>query len=259
MKIGLKLWSTNTFYIPAAKELHKRQIYGYIELFVEPNTTRNVIEEWANLGIPLVFHAPHSYCGFNFALQSFEDKNRALLAQINDHIQIVRPEKIIFHSGSVGNIEEVYRQLRLFVREFKDVFSLAAIENKPAIGLKGESLVGSNRQEIAALLKEGQCGFCLDVGHAIAAAAYYNVNCYEFLEGFLELNPAIIHISDGDVGSIHDSHLHLGCGNFDFPKILSLLKKCTPGFVTIETNKDSKENLNDFEQDAVFLGKLKSL
>ena len=55
------------------------------------------------------------------------------------------------------------------------------------------------------------------------------------------------HISDGDSKSTIDKHLNIGKGNFDFKSIFQLIPETA--FMSVETYKASKENLDDFVED----------
>ena len=64
------------------------------------------------------------------------------------------------------------------------------------------------------------------------------------------LKPDVFHISDAFLNHEKDEHLHVGDGEFDFRKIFSI---CNAPHITIETNKDSKVSLSDFEKDVRLL------
>ncbi len=42
MKYGLKLWSTNDYYISEAIRLYKEGFYNYIELFIVPDSLKYI-------------------------------------------------------------------------------------------------------------------------------------------------------------------------------------------------------------------------
>ena len=160
---------------------------------------------------------------------------------------------IIFHGGIDGNIEETARQLASFNEP------RALIENKPFVALPnkmgGEFCRGYNINEIEIVMNAANCGFCLDFGHAICAANSQNIDVYEYCQKFLKLNPNMYHLTDlDDISSPYDSHLHLGKGQLDFDKILLMI--ADNKFVTFETNKNSKENLDDFIEDMKWLNNI---
>ena len=64
----------------------------------------------------------------------------------------------------------------------------------------------------------------------------------------MQFEPNMFHLTDlEDITSPYDSHLHLGTGELDLNKILSMIPP--KSIITFETNKNSKENLSDFEED----------
>ena len=157
---------------------------------------------------------------------------------------------IIFHGGIEGNIEETARQLA----NFKEPRAL--IENKPLMGLPGDlgSLPcrGYSIEEITKVIEIAGCGFCFDFGHCICSANAQNRDVYEYCSEFIDyLKPAMYHLTDfRDITSIYDSHLHLGNGQLALDKIIQMIPENK--FVTLETEKNSKENLNDFINDCKF-------
>lgn len=74
---------------------------------------------------------------------------------------------ILVHSGIEGNIDETIRQLKLI-----HFYQKMLIENKPFVApLKDNRICrGATIEEITKVIKEIDCGFCLDVGHAICTA-----------------------------------------------------------------------------------------
>ena len=244
IRVGLKLWSTNIEYIPLLEALRRKGSFEYIELFVVPGSL-DVLAQWAEIKGPYVLHAPHSYAGLNMALPQ-EAENRRLLEEVSRYSRALSPEAIIFHSGTVGDWQEAVRQFLFFRNDFLEVFDQALLENKPQLGLKGEHCVGASPLEIKNILSATGMGFCLDFGHAVSYAASVKADWREVISDFLLMQPALFHVCDGQY-SIKDGHLHLGDGEFDLPWIISQIP---PGSrVTLETPKNSKEDLSDFVRD----------
>ena len=61
------------------------------------------------------------------------------------------------------------------------------------------------------------------------------------------------HLSDIESTSEMDQHLNYGQGNLDFEKLMEIIVKNPQ--ITVETNKKSKDNLDDFILDVEFLRK----
>ncbi len=250
-KLGLKLWSSNSFYIKPATDLYRDGIFDYVELFVVPGSTNACLKKWEKVKFPLLLHAPHSYMGLNFSLLEYEPQSRALLKEVEDFRIALNPRYIIFHPGIEGALEESIRQINVLKNEYQKLFDISLIENKPKIGLKDEICVGASPEEIGKVLKETGLGFCLDIGHVICYAAWKKSDWEKIVEDFIKLSPKMFHLSDGDIDSRTDRHCHFGEGNFDLSRIVELLP--SGAYVTIETEKNSKNDLNDFKSDALFL------
>lgn len=254
LNLGLKLYSTNLFYIPKAASLYAEGVFQYIELYVEPGTTVEQLPAWERLDIPMVLHAPHSLSGLNLSLKESEADNRQLISQVETFHRALHPRWVIFHSGTNGTVDETIRQLKMFKSDFPTVFEGAVVENKPRKGLKGEYCIGASPEELERIILETGLGFCLDFGHAICHAATAGENDMRIIDRFVRLKPALFHISDGYVTSERDSHLHFGDGDF---RIDALLGKMPPGsWLSIETQKDESLDLEDFRKDMQFLEKL---
>lgn len=243
MKLGLKLWSINTdFYYKEAKKLYNQGYFDYIELYIVPNTT-DTIAKWKKLNIPFILHAPHFMHKINLANKEKFEYNKKIYEQVELFRQKLNTEYTIIHAGMNGTTEETIRQLKLI----KPVNFL--IENKPYIPpLKPEyKCLGSTINEIQNILNELDCGFCLDIGHALCTANSLGIEPYAYLVDFQRLSPLMYHLSDGDIQSPLDQHLHFGEGNYDIKKIFSIINPHAN--VSIETKKNTKENLDDFIED----------
>lgn len=250
MRIGLKLWSTNTGnYLACARELFARGVYDYIELYAVPGSLC-ALEQWAALDIPYIIHAPHSASGVNLADKQKRASNLERYGEVKAFADALKARHIIFHGGVDGSTEELICQLSGLGEP------RALLENKPVRPLpqltNAKACRGCTVDEIRKVMQQTGCGFCLDFGHAAAAANSLGIDPYAHMEAFLKLRPAMFHLSDlEDIRSEFDSHMHLGAGHLDIPRIAALLPQ--DAIISIETEKDSAENLNDFEKDAQWL------
>lgn len=250
-KLGLKLWSINENYIKQAIRLYEEGIYSYIELYVVPGSFDNYINLWKSLKIPFSLHAPHYMNDMNLADKSNLAKNLELTAEVQKFADELNAEYIIFHPGMEGGIEETARQLNII----ND--SRIFIENKPYIAPLKQNFIcnGSSPEEINYILNNTNVKFCLDIGHAICAANSYEKNPFDFLNEFINLNPAMYHLSDGEMDSKIDKHFNFGRGNFDIEKILNFLPENAR--ITLETNKNPEKFLEDFVEDIQYITKYK--
>lgn len=251
-QIGLKLWSSNTgAYRKEALRLYDEGLYDYIELYVVPDTPAT-LSQWKELKhVPFIIHNPHFKHGFNLAKAENKSYNLSIYSQSRQFADELNARYLIFHGGIDGSAEECARQLASLREE------RALIENKPFIALPnrmgGSFCRGATRGELQMIMSVAQCGFCFDIGHAICSANSQRREPYAFLRALLELKPSMFHLSDvKDMASPYDAHPHLGTGKLD---IARLKREIFPdnALISIETDKDSKEDLNDFTRDVNFL------
>lgn len=252
-KLGLKLWSINIGnYLKEALKLYENGVFDYIELYVVPETT-DYLKKWKTLKIPFLIHCPHFAHGFNLAKQEKQESNRKIFEDVQKYADELNVSYIVVHGGIDGDIRETAIQMSLLNEP------RALIENKPFVALPnrmgGEFCRGYNIDEIKLVQETSGCGFCLDFGHAICAANSLGVNVYNYIDKFLGLNPQMFHLTDiEDITSPYDSHPHLGTGQLDIKRILSLIPDNK--HITLETVKNSKDNIDDFIDDTIYIKNL---
>jgi deoxyribonuclease-4 len=244
-KYGLKLWSTNECYLNSAVKLYQSGVYDYIELFVEPGCFSSHIRLWAELEVPYIIHAPHFDKGVNLASRACLENNLICAEETIKFADRLKAETIIFHPGIEGDIEETVRQLKQIADP------RIVIENKPRYGHNDMVCVGSSPEEIEFVMTAAKVGFCLDVSHAICAANACKTAPMPYLEKFLALQPRMFHLTDGDFAGIHDRHDHFGRGDYDIGEILRLLPR--QSVITVETDKEYPDLLDDFAEDVAYL------
>lgn len=242
VKYGLKLWSTNEGYIPQAKRLYEQRVYDYIELYVLPGSYDRYIKMWQALDIPIIIHCTHFMHGFNLANEEKLQNNLRIFAEVKSFCDELKSKCIIFHPGMKGTLESAIEQTKLM----KDERLL--VENKPYISMYGDRCRGSSYEELEAIITSCKVGFCLDIPHAINAAFHLKEDIYKYIEKMLRLSPKILHISDGNVKAIHDEHLNIGEGDYDFTKIKKIISLSDADYVTLETRKSNME-FTDFVED----------
>jgi len=250
MHLGLKLWSTNDFYIAEAERLYADGVFAYIELFTVPESF-NFIERWKRLDIPFVIHAPHSLAGFNPADIQRREENLRIMPLVDAYRYALNPKYIIFHPGLNGCVHEAVLQFNSIFDEYHEIQKIALLENKPARGLNNEECVGSIPEQITVMLNSTNMRFCLDVGHAICSAKSIGIEPFSMIDDFLKLNPVLFHLSDGFLNSEMDAHHNYGRGDYPISEILASLPDAS--MITIETEKNDLSSLDDFAQDARFL------
>ncbi len=247
-KLGLKLWSINESYAKIVEDVYNQEPFDFIELYALPNTYNENINYWTQITKNITFkiHAPHFMHGVNFSDKNSCDNNFKLIEDAFKFADSLDADTIIFHPGIAGD----YKESAIQMSHIKD--SRAFIENKPyklEVG-KGSILketdrsVGAKYSDIEYILENTSLNFCLDIGHSIATSNALDLDVYEELNRFNKLTPKHYHLSDGDMNSDIDSHYNIGEGNYDFKKLFEIINKDTP--ITIESNKTSSKNLDDF-------------
>ncbi len=239
---GLKLWSDNEKYISQAEKLYERKIYDYIELYIVPGTYDRYVKIWRKLGIPIIIHCMHFLHGFNLAGKNKCKKNIEMFSEAQAFCDKLNGKYIIFHPGVEGKIEESIRQINLL----NDKRLL--VENKPYVSMINDYCRGSSYEEINKILNSCDIGFCLDISHAFNMAYHIKQDKFKYAKKMLSLSPKVIHICDGKLSAIHDKHLHIGQGEYDFIKIKKIVSFSKAELLTIETCKNS-DKLTDFVED----------
>lgn len=250
-QIGLKIWSTNEGYIPDIIKYYHEQLYDYIELYIVPGTYERYSDIWSGINIPYVVHAAHSLGGLNPSKKEMRSINIKTFKEVKLFADKLKTGTIICHPGMEGYIDETVSQFR----EFND--DRIIVENKPHKGIDGVSkCIGSTPEEIKYIIGETSVGFCLDLGHAICAANSLHKDPYELIKEFIKIHPRIFHVSDGDIKSEIDLHLHFEKGNYDLKKILEFVQNGSK--LTIETVKDFEDNLSDIINDVRLIKRILS-
>lgn len=243
-KYGLKIWSVNIDnYFKEAQRLSKKGLLDYIELYYVPDTY-HTFDIWKFLDVPYVIHAPHYAHGINLADSKKKKFNNKIFQQVFKFADKLNSNNIIVHCGVNGSKEEIVMQLN----QMND--SRILVENLPACVHDPEDIkffLGITPDEIGFILKNTDLGFVLDIGHAIATANSINLNHWNLIDDFLNLNPVMYHLSDADIDTSYDDHLNIGDGNLDFNKLKTMLVNGKN--ISIETQKKSEINLSDYVTD----------
>jgi len=245
IKFGLKVWSTNLQLIPVIKNHLENYKLDYIEIFSVPDTFHDTAEKWSEVETQFVIHAAHSMTGLNFAKHEMELRNKELSIEAYKFADILKADKVIFHPGSDGDIEETIRQMKIISDD------RMIIENKPLKGINDEVCIGSTPPEIKYIMDKLDIGFCLDFGHAIASANSHGVESIEMIDNFIKLEPVMFHLTDGDYSSEIDLHEPIGKGNFPLNKIFSLIPD--GAFVTDEARRENFASIDEYLTDLNFI------
>lgn len=237
-KFGFKIYSTNLYNAPnlikECSEYASSAPDVFIELMVVPDSTMADIKRIKKqIGdIEVRIHAPHDGMGFDPANRELQQKNQSLVAFAQKAADMFKSKTIVVHAGlghAQQHIDETVRQFKLF----ND--SRIVVENLPYLDYGKIPMHGSTAEDISYIMQESGCGFCLDFSHAVCSAFSLNVNIDEFLKKFINLNPTVYHMCDGDITQVNDLHLHFRKGNFPLSHFLNDFTD-KDAYITIETS-----------------------
>lgn len=249
-KLGLKAWSTNLPLIPEAIMAFRKGTLDFVEVYCVPGSANETMTPWAQSKLPITVHAPHSMGGLNFSLSEKEKSNRLLAEESLRFADAVGSGSVIFHPGTQGSIEETIRQIR-FIYDPRMV-----IENKPLKGIDGSICVGSTVSEIMHILDELKLRFCLDFGHAVAAANSLGMEPLQLVKSFVGLEPSFFHMTDGDLGSELDRHDGYGKGTFPLKLFSQLIPDAA--FVTDEASRMHPNSVSEYLIDREYIEKVEA-
>ncbi len=246
IKIGLKLFSTNTHRIDEAQALFDQAGCDYIELYAIPGSFSSCFEKWRMVTAPFVVHAAHFGHGINLANPENVLQNKQNFEDAQRFADSLAADLIIVHGGNGGTLQETVRQLR----EIDD--ERIAIENKPKLGLNGKTCIGWAPEHFDEFLEAGVLHhMALDFVHSVCAANSEGVDPIVWTENFLRFSPDIFHLVDGDGVSETDHHLNLGQGKLPIRRFLAMVPQ--NGRVTLETPRRDENGLRDFIDDVAYI------
>jgi deoxyribonuclease-4 len=234
MELGLKLWSSNTHLLEEASLLVEEKVVAFIEVSVVPGTDPS---PFADTHVPYVVHAATERHGVDIGNPLVHAPTRRALEESIRWADILGAEIIILHPGS-GDLGESLA----FLRDLRD--DRLCIENMPRAGLGGETLTGATREELTALLGN-RFRFCLDLNHAVKAAASEGAEYHAYIRDLLTLTPVIFHLADGHTGVPTDEHLPIGSGDYDIGFMVRCVAESPAPRVTLETPRTMMGSLDE--------------
>jgi endonuclease IV len=233
MKIGVKIFPDR---MPVVSEYAK--FADFIEVLASKDLKLSSLKKHK---IPFTIHATHSWWNVNPADPALEKHNLEQVKLAQKAADIAKSDIIILHPGWIQNKKCSIENAVNFFKKLNDPRIIA--EN-----LCKKSSVTSSVEGMK-LFKENKIDFCMDFGHAIAAAYQYKKNYKRYIRQFMKLKPIYFHISDGKVKSPLDSHMDLGDGDYD----INFLKKLINKSVALETSH--KSSIEKYKQQINFLKK----
>lgn len=229
MMLGAKVYSTDVDKLDLVNNLWCNELIDYLEIKIKPNTLENLVS-FSNLGIDKIFHAATADDGFNLSNAPLMKNMLYLDEFVFPWVDECDTYDIIVHAGIGGTIKQACEQIR-HMRDPGRSYN-PIIENSPPRDNNRLECVGVLPKEMPLLFKPSSA-FCLDVGHAIAAANYHGKFHDEYLRSFLEFDPEYIHLHDGYYVEARDRHLNIGQGDYPIDEIVKMLPE--DAWITVET------------------------
>lgn len=243
IRFGIKLWTINEDSFQACENLLKNQTFDYIELYIVPN--RYNLDSLSRFSkYEVILHAPSFNHKFNIANKNniFHDA----IKSIQKVSEIVNSTHTIFHPGvKVDKTKQDYLEVVIDnIKEIQELGIEVIIENVPVLALDGTTkLVASSFEDFKLITEKTGALKCIDIAHTVASANFFKIDPMSYIKIFLELEPYMVHICDGDYNALTDKHLNINTGTFPLIDVLKLLPRDI--YVSLETPKSDYLKLTD--------------
>lgn len=239
MKLAIKIWSRNINLVEEINKAYKEGLIAFIEVYAVPGTYDSSIKALKLLKPKVVIHNPHSGSGFNIADSRLLNRNINTFKEVKKFADTLNADHIIVHAGEHGKIKDAL----LCLKRLND--DRIIIENMPKITLENLNCIGYDKDTLEPFLDIAK-GMCLDFSHACKAACAMKRSYKELIEGLMQLNPIMFHLSDGFDNNPKDEHMNIGEGNLDIKYFLSIAGEKALTLETLRANNQSlKEDINN--------------
>jgi len=238
MKVGVKVFE-------ASRELEMIIEKGrpdFIEVMAIEGKDYSKFREY---GLPVTVHCEHSRFGVNFSDPLLDDRNRKAVDFAMSVAEMLDSGFIVLHPGYIDTHACNPQTTTSLLRSVYD--ARMVIENMPYYVFQGRDMMntGVSPEEMMDMLRATKMGFCLDVGHAAAAAFGFGRDYVDFIRQFMKMKPDYFHFSDSIIKSHTEKHMHLGEGDLDLVKLKNMLPR--DAWVVIETPVDVAGRLKDIK------------
>ncbi|MHA2300110.1 MAG: GNAT family N-acetyltransferase [Candidatus Thorarchaeota archaeon] len=248
--IGVKIFTTNHEAFRKLREFHDKRIIDFVELYVVPGVVDT--ESLDNLkGIPIILHAPNYNHDFNLRdeNQVYEESMKTL-ETVSEYLH---EKTVIFHPGLESGKDDI-KYVIAKINELKTEFDII-LENMPRRPIRGKrNIIGAHIDDFNMIVENTGCKVCIDIGHTICSANYFQRDALQYLQTFFNLHPYMFHIGDGEYSSQSDVHKPLLEGDFPLHEIITMIPLNSR--ITLETPKSDFTLLSE---DLDNLQKLKNL
>ena len=150
------------------------------------------------LGIRLSIHAPY-WINLNSAEKEKIEKSKERILKCCEIGTYLGATAVVFHPGYYGtNKEKAYENIRDRIIELQNEIKNKKYTPKLAPETSGKVNVFGSAEEIAKLVKDTKCSFCIDFAHILARDKSYNFK--EVLKKFEKHDKLHIHFSGIEYG-----------------------------------------------------------
>ncbi len=243
IRFGIKLWTINEESFQACENLLESKTFDYLELYIVPNEyDLDSLSRFSKYDI--ILHAPSFNHKFNII-----NKNNIFHNAIKSIIEVsevVRSTHTIFHPGvKIKKTNQNYLEVVINnIQEIQEQGVEVILENVPALALDGTTeLIASRFKDFKFIIEKTKALVCIDIAHTVASANKFKIDPLSYIKNFLELEPYMVHICDGDYNAITDKHLSISKGSFPLTNILQLLPRDV--HISLETPKVDFKKLKD--------------
>jgi endonuclease IV len=234
MNIGVKLFGDDRSFFDKFKD-H----VDFFEVMAFPRCHYDFLRD---CDLPFVVHNSMFAQGVNLANPERNELNVASLKHSIDVADRINAKYIIVHPEVEEHVKCDIENTADLIKEFND--KRIIVENMSL--MYKQYLHYLNRPEqMKDFKKSSKINFCLDFAHASESASALNQEVIPFVNKFISLNPVHFHLSDADLNSLSDLHLHLRHGNLmlnEFKKMIA-----SKAFVTLEVDHVPGKVLQDIK------------
>ncbi len=190
----------------------------------EKEIARKIGKAAEDLDIALSIHAPYWVNLNSLEQKKWEMSQQRILdcCRIGHYLGV---KTVVFHPGyyGKGSREEAYVHILEAVRKMQEVKEKEGLSPELAAETMGKVNVFGSLQEILNLVKESECGFCIDFAHLLARSngiLKYD-EMYQEVKNFKKLHCHFSGIAYGDKGEKH----HIPTPELELKKLLEVFPR----------------------------------
>jgi len=186
----------------------------------------NIGEKARALGIQLSIHAPY-WINLNSAEKEKIEKSKERILHCLEVGTWLGATQVVFHPGYYGKFEkeESYEKIRDEILEIQKVRKEKKFTPKLAPETTGKINVFGSIDEIAQLVRDTQCDFCIDFSHVLARYKSYKFE--EVFAAFKDSKEFHIHFSGIEYGEKGEKR-HLRTPKKELRRLLDNLPSAKP-------------------------------